>query len=71
MITCKGPRDAPIVMKLSHFLRYYNNTHGSTLPQERADEEAAKQGIIIDRSGGPSASTNLPMKHTGFHRAAA
>jgi hypothetical protein len=39
------------VMKLSHFLRYFENTHGVLLPCDKVDEEAAKLGIVIDRTG--------------------
>ena len=38
-------------MKLSHFLRYYQNIKGISLPPEKAEKEAAKHGIIIDRPG--------------------
>ena len=51
MIASNNCRSATIVMKLSQFLRYYQNTKGVSLPQEEAEEEAVKYGMTIDRSG--------------------
>src|SRR5215470_17927054 len=50
MSTCKD-RKCAIVMKLSHFLGFYENTKGVSLCPERAEEEATKCGVIIDHSG--------------------
>jgi hypothetical protein len=49
-------------MKLSHFLRYYQNTYGIALPPDEADEEAAKLGIIIDRTGESTTERKPPGK---------
>jgi len=51
MIASNKCRNATIVMKLSQFLRYYQNTKGVSLSPEKAEDEAAKYGMIIDRSG--------------------
>jgi hypothetical protein len=51
MITCKGGKDVPCVMKLSHYLRYYERMHGTKLSPEMADKEAAKEGFVLDHSG--------------------
>jgi hypothetical protein len=49
-------------MKLSHFLRYYQNMYGIGLPPEEADEEAARLGIIIDRTGESITERKSPGK---------
>jgi hypothetical protein len=51
MITCKGGKDIPCVMKAVHYLRYYQNKHGIKLSPEMADKEAAKEGFVLDHSG--------------------
>ena len=51
MITCKGRKGIPMMMNLPTYLRFYQNTRGLQLSPERADDEAAKQGIVIDHSG--------------------
>ena len=55
------------VMKLSHFLRYYRNKYGIALPPEEADEEAAKLGLTIDRTG----ETTTKKKPAGERRCGA
>ena len=61
MITSKGGQ-LSCVMKLSHFLRYYQNMYGIGLPPEEADEEAARLGIIIDRTGESITERKSPGK---------
>ncbi len=51
MIASNNCRSATIVMKLSQFLRYYQSMKGVSLPPEKVEEEAAKYGMTIDRSG--------------------
>jgi hypothetical protein len=48
MIACKGGKDVPCAMKLSHYLRYYERMHGTKLSPEMADKEAAKEGFVLD-----------------------
>jgi hypothetical protein len=43
MITCNGRKDVPCVMKLSHYLRYYERMQGTKLSPEMADKEAANE----------------------------
>jgi len=50
MITRKGRRHIPSVMKLAHYLRYYERRHGTKLSPEAVDEEAAKEGFVLDHS---------------------
>jgi hypothetical protein len=52
MITCKGGGEIPCVMKLAHYLRYYERRHGVKLSPEVADKEAAKEGFVLDHGGG-------------------
>lgn len=51
MITRKGGKDIPCVMKAVHYLRYYENKHGIKVSPEMADKEAAKEGFVLDHSG--------------------
>jgi hypothetical protein len=51
MITCRGGKHIPCVMKLAHYLRYYEARHGTPLSPEMADREAAKEGFLIDHTG--------------------
>ena len=51
MITCQGGKKIPCVMKASMFIRFYENQHGVVLPPEKADQEAAKEGFVLDHSG--------------------
>jgi hypothetical protein len=44
-------KDVPCVMKLTHYLRYYERTHGTRLSPEEADKEAAKEGFVLDHRG--------------------
>jgi hypothetical protein len=52
MITCKGAEDVPCVMKLAHYLLYYERRHGTKLSPEMADREAVKEGFVLDHTGG-------------------
>lgn len=45
-------KDVPCEMKLSHYLQYYERRHGTRLLPEEADKEAAKEGFVLDHSGG-------------------
>jgi len=51
MITCDGGKKVPCVMKASLYIRFYERRHGVKLPHDRADEEAAKEGFVLDHSG--------------------
>lgn len=51
MITCKGGDKIPFVMKASLYIRFYERRHGVKLTHDRADEEAAKEGFVLDHSG--------------------
>jgi hypothetical protein len=52
MITHNRGKDVPCVMKLTHYLRYYERRYGIRLSPEMAEKEAAREGFILDRSGG-------------------
>lgn len=42
-------------MKLPQFLRFYREIHGHSIAREDADEEALREGCLIDHSGeGPA-----------------
>jgi hypothetical protein len=64
-------KDVPCVMKLAHYLRYYEQRHGSRLSPELADQEAAKEGFALDHGGetGGSGTTrpasSYRLKSTG------
>jgi hypothetical protein len=62
MITCKGGKDVPCVMKLAHYLRYYERRHGTRLLPEMADKEAAKEGFVLDHSGETRRSDHKPNR---------
>lgn len=51
MITCNGGKGIPFRMKLSHYLRCYEQRHGIQLTRESAEQEALKEGIVLDFSG--------------------
>jgi len=51
MFTCSRDKSTPCVVKLSQFLRYYENVHGIRLSPEIADQEASKEGFLIDYAG--------------------
>jgi hypothetical protein len=55
-----GRKDVPCVMKLAHYLRYYERRHGTRLSPELADREAAKEGFVLDHSGGTIGSWHQP-----------
>jgi hypothetical protein len=61
VITHKGSQ-LFCVMKLSHFLRYYGNMYGIALAPEKADKEAARLGIIIDRTGEATTEIKPPSE---------
>jgi hypothetical protein len=42
MITRKGGKDIPCVMKAVHYLRYYENKHGIKLSPEMADQRGGQ-----------------------------
>jgi len=44
MITCKGGRDIPCVMKLAHYLRYYESQHATKLSPERRTKRRLRKG---------------------------
>ena len=70
MSTSKDRKGA-IVMKLSHFLRFYQNIKGVSLSPQRAEEEAPKCGVIIDHSGEVECGIKSPPRSdTPFNRAA-
>jgi hypothetical protein len=51
MITHGATKNIPCVVKLSSFLRYYENVHGIRLSPEMAEQEAPKEGFVIDYAG--------------------
>ena len=51
VITCNGGKGIPVRMKLSHYLRCYEERHGIRLSPELVEQEALKEGIILDFSG--------------------
>jgi hypothetical protein len=53
-------------MKLSHFLRFYQNLKGLPLSREEAELEAAKLGISIDRSGELDKRAEASLKSESF-----
>ena len=58
MITCEGGNKIPCVVKASLYIRFYENRHGIKLAQDKADEEAAKEGFVLDHSGESSEKHN-------------
>lgn len=58
MFTCSRDKSTPCVVKLSQFLRYYENVHGIRLSPEMADQEASKEGFLIDYAG----ESRIPAK---------
>ena len=61
MITRNNGEGLLCVMKLEHYLRYYEQRHGTRPSPEMVDKEAANEGFVLDRSGesgGPSNSHN-------------
>lgn len=71
MIASHDGKAVPIVMKRSHFLRYYYNMRGILLSPESAEDEAANLGIVIDHAGEIAAKANLSPKSDDLHRRAA
>jgi len=55
-------------MKLSHFLRYYQDMYGIALPPEEAEDEAAGLGIIIDRTGEAATEAKRPASGRCWRR---
>ncbi len=51
MITRNNGDGVRLVMKLQHYLRYYQQRNGIRLTREMADKEALKEGFILDHSG--------------------
>jgi hypothetical protein len=51
MITCNEGKNMPCLMKLTHYLRYYQQRYGIQLSREMAEKEAAREGIVLDLSG--------------------
>ena len=51
MITCNQGKEIPCLMKLTHYLQYYEQRYGVRLSREAAEKEAAREGFILDRSG--------------------
>jgi hypothetical protein len=58
MFTCNRDKSTPCVVKLSQFLRYYENVHEIQLSPELADQEASKEGFAIDYAG----ESRIPAK---------
>lgn len=51
MITCNEGKNIPCLMKLSHYVRYYQQRYGIRLSREMAEKEAAREGMVLDLSG--------------------
>jgi hypothetical protein len=51
-------KDVPCVMKLAHYLSFYERRHGTRLSPELADQEAAKEGFALDHGGETRRSGN-------------
>lgn len=51
MITCNDGKNIPCLMKLTHYVRYYQQRYGVQLSREMAEKEAAREGIVLDLSG--------------------
>ncbi len=64
MITCNGGKSIPCRMKLSHYLRYYENGHRIRLSPEKAEKEALKEGIVLDFSGEASGTNTSPFSES-------
>lgn len=56
MITRNNDNGTRLVMKLQHYLRYYEQQHGIRLTREMAEKEAMKEGFILDHNGESSGS---------------
>ena len=51
MITCNEGKNIPCLMKLTHYVRYYQQRYGILLSREMAVREAAREGMVLDLSG--------------------
>lgn len=62
MITSNQGKEIPCLMKLAHYLQYYEQRHGIRLSREAAEIEAAREGFILDRGG-----EREPKSHSAKH----
>ena len=51
MITCNQGKGIPCVMKLTHYLRYYEERCGIRISREMAEKKAAREGFVLDLAG--------------------
>jgi hypothetical protein len=64
MITFNQGKNVPRVMKLSHFIRYYEQRPGVRLPPEMVDPEDAKEGVVLGRWNEAIGPRLLPRNRT-------
>jgi hypothetical protein len=68
MITCNQGKGIPCVMKLTHYLRYYEQRYGSRISPEMAEKEAAREGFVLDLTGTAGAQPKAIDKNAVGHK---